>query len=112
MIDDNETARACRRRDAGIASSTTHAESASPGWSADAFNCLTHYADTTPGEWTAEQMRQWAHAQGLEEPPDLRSWGGVVARAIHRNVIQRVGAAPTNSSNRSLHPTYIGTVWR
>lgn len=112
MNDDDELERARERRDRGMASSTAHAERASPGWSDDAYSLLMQFADTQGKAWTAERMREWAHAQGLEEPPDLRSWGGVVARALHRHVICRVGSAPTKSSNLSQHPTYIGTVWQ
>jgi len=97
------------RRDAGMRSSSDHAERMQQGWADHALRYLALFAAFNSEPWTAEEMRQWAHDTGLRKPDDLRAWGGVVARAINAGTITRVGYDRTNSSNRSFKPQYIET---
>lgn len=96
-----------RRRDAGMHSSSEHAERTVSGWSDHALRYLALFAAAHNEPWTAEEMREWAHDCGLSKPDDLRAWGGVVARALNRHTITRIGYGRTNSSNRSFKPQYI-----
>ena len=40
-------------------------------------------------------------------PEELRAFGGVTLRALHRKIITRVGYAPAHSSNGSPKPLYL-----
>lgn len=102
---DFDAARA--RRDAGIASSTQHADDDAPGWCDRAFDLLCIYASQQPTPWTCETFRPWAYAQGLPVPAEERAWGGITQRALRRGVIERVGFAPTAASNGSPKGTYL-----
>lgn len=92
---------ATRRRDVGIAASVKHADQVSADWSARASVHLLDYARRAGGSFLAEQVREYAHAEGLEYPPDGRAWGAVLSRAAKARVIRPIGYAPARSSNRS-----------
>ena len=94
-------AEATRRRDAGIAASVEHADQVNANWSARASEYLLDYARRAGGAFLAEQVREYAHGEGLEYPPDGRAWGAVLSRAARAGLIRQIGYAPAKSSNRS-----------
>jgi hypothetical protein len=104
------TAAARARRDKGIIDSILHADHNADGWPERAFAYLLQWSALAVEPWTVETFRQWAQDNGLDQPPDLRAFGGVTQRAIRRGLIARVGYARTNSSNRSFMPHYFRCV--
>ncbi len=101
-------AEACARRDDGIGRATLHAERTSPEWNAKADDALRVYLDEINGRnFLAEEFVAWARVcPGLPMPPDGRAWGGVIRRAACGHRIEKAGAAPANTSNRSLKPLW------
>jgi len=99
-------AKAKTRREQGIVSSILHADRNAPDWPDRAFVYLVQYTATHRRPFTVEVFRLWAKDHGLDDPPDLRAFGGVTQRAIRRNVIRRVGFQPTAASNGSCMPLY------
>lgn len=97
---------ATTRREQGIVSSILHAEDESAGWADRAFAHLVTYAARKRRPFTIEDFRVYAVDHGLDEPPELRAFGGVTQRAIRRGVIRGVGFAPTVSSNGSRRALY------
>jgi len=98
------------RREEGIVSSILHADRAQPDWPERAFVYLVNYTATHKTPFTIEMFRYWAREKGLDDPPDLRAFGGVTQRAIRRGVIRRVGFQPTAASNGSCMPLYEATL--
>jgi len=90
------------RRDKGITRSTQHAEHATPGWNAQADALLREFlVDVAFGkDFLAEEFVDWVRGK-IADPPDARSWGGVIQRGAKRGMMRRCGYAPANSSNRS-----------
>jgi hypothetical protein len=83
----------------GMTRAVEHADRASEGWSARAFDALVSAARSMPGPFTIEEVRARCV---VDAPPDLRAWGAVVARAKRTRAIRETGAwAPTISSNGS-----------
>lgn len=74
--------------DQGMARAAEHADRVSDGWSDNAYQFLRVYAQACP-EFMTEQLRVWAHDEGLPKPPDNRAWGAVVNRAVRDGIIVR-----------------------
>lgn len=94
------------RRERGMRDSEAHADRESPGWPERAYGLLCRYAREQAHPWTCESFRWWAAANGLDDPPDSRAFGGVTQRALRKGVILKVGYAPAASSNGSVKPLY------
>lgn len=93
-------------KEIGIATAVDHAEQDCPGWNARALEFLLQY----PGEeFQAEDVRAWAHSQGLPRPPHARAWGGVIVKARKQGKIQFVGYQ--NVKNPRAHST-PASVWK
>lgn len=86
------------RRDDGIERAGNHA---GQRWQRAARGYLLEYLATHAGRFLAEDVREFAEAQGLDLPPDGRAWGAVFQTAARQNVIRKVGYAPARSSNLS-----------
>lgn len=97
------------QRERGVISSVLHAEQDHKGWCDLAFGKLCAFAQVQEQPWTVEEFRRWSSDHGLPTPEELRSFGGVTLRALHRKVIRRVGFAPTMASNGARRARYIGT---
>ncbi len=95
------------RRERGIVSSILHADDTAKDWADRAFGHLCMFAGSQSQPWTVEQFREYAAEHGLDMPEELRAFGGVTLRALHRKIITRVGYAPAHSSNGSPKPLYL-----
>lgn len=92
----------------GIASSVAHAEKTRAGWGADAADKIIHYATHVAKAgvpWSMEDVRIWAYANGLDNPPSERAWGAVVRRVSKPGLIQHVGFGV--SADGGLRRTYV-----
>ena len=84
-------------RDLGMQRASSAAERKIPGWGDRAFGYLLEFVARTPKKFAAEDIREFAHERGLECPPSLRAWGGVLLAAAKRGIIRRVGFAPVRN---------------
>jgi hypothetical protein len=89
------------RRDIGIRDSVEHADREISGWSDWAMWALLEYADNALGTFLTEDVRAFARAGGLPDPPDGRAWGAVMRRAAKAGYIKSVGYRAARSSNLS-----------
>lgn len=89
-----------RKRDSGIKRSSAHADAASKLWSERAYRWFVIYA-RTHAEFITEAAREYAEAQCIPAPPDKRAWGAVAQHAAREGIVESIGYAPANSSNRS-----------
>jgi len=74
--------------DAAIAKAANNAESKRPGWIDAAVEYVRRFPLT---RFQAEQVREYAHNNGLAEPPHPRAWGAVMRKAKKLNIIQYCG---------------------
>lgn len=95
-----EEARA--RRDAGMQQAASHANEVETEWTGQALGLLIAFAKTVGRPFLVEEAREWAEQHGCPRPPTARAWGPVVKTAERKGRIAKTGAAPANSSNRSL----------
>jgi len=58
-----------------------HANAVMPLWGDRALSAVRAYANSHD-RFLTEDIRAWAHSQGLPRPPDSRAWGGVISRAV------------------------------
>jgi len=70
-----------------------HADRVLPEWSDRAFEMVVVYTAQNGTAFCTDQVRQWATANGLDEPPNRYSWGGVMLRAKRAGLIHKVGMA-------------------
>lgn len=95
-------------RDEGIRRAEGHAERVEPGWLEHAVEYVRDYARLHP-ELTSEKARQYAERCGLPEPPDKRSWGGVMLRALRAGVVEKIGW--TTADDPLVHNNPV-SLWR
>jgi hypothetical protein len=89
------------RRDIGIANAAAGADGARELWCQEAYELLTKFLVEQGGEpFLAEVFVRWA-TERIEAPHDPRAWGKPIQEASRRHLIERIGYAPANSSNRS-----------
>ena len=87
-------------RDKGIERATNNAERKNPGWISDAY----HYLEAYPHKvFMAEDVRVWAHKNGLQKPPHARAWGSVMVRGKKNGLIKERGFQ--NVKNPKAHRT-------
>lgn len=72
--------------DAGMQQAVDHADAVEPGWSEQAYAMFLEYA-ADHFEFMTEDVRVWAHENGLPQPPDGRAWGAVTHRAIRAKLV-------------------------
>lgn len=95
------------RRDLGIARAERHA---GHDWQERAIGYLLEWIATgNRGPFMCEDVRAFAERRGLESPPTKRAWGGVMRAAKDRCIVQAIGYAPANSSNRSPKVQWTAT---
>ncbi len=56
-----------------------------------------------------EDFRVWAAAQGLENPPTKKAFGGIITKAKHKNIIIHRGYASVTNSKAHATPA---SVWQ
>lgn len=72
----------------GAQRAADHAEAVTPGWNEQAYSMLLSFA-ADHFEFMTEDVRVWAHGEGLPQPPDARAWGSVVLRAVRAKAVFR-----------------------
>ncbi|HHT9135848.1 MAG TPA: hypothetical protein ACFYEK_01245 [Candidatus Wunengus sp. YC60] len=77
-------------RDKGIKKAVDHANKEVDKWSDKAYLMLLEYLKTSPGQFMTEQFRAWCDGR-LEEPPHLRAFGGIIAKAAKKKLIKKAG---------------------
>lgn len=95
-------------RDAGIKLAADHADAVSDRWTDRAFVWFRDFAKQHR-EFTTEQVRITATANGFPPPPDKRSWGYVAQRAAKAGIVVKNGYAPSVTKDGHGHPI---SVWR
>lgn len=92
------------RRDQGIKAAVEHAdaEQSNPKWSVQA----EAYAEMMIGRrgfkpFLMEEIVAAAIRDGIPEPPDRRSWGGIIRALAKRGVVRKMGYAEAATSNCS-----------
>jgi len=97
-------------RDAMIAKALGNADQKNPGvrkWSDRALEFVKIYNEKS--SFLTEDVRVWAHEQGLPEPPSARAWGGVMVRAARAGIIKNSGLFDL-VKNKKAHRT-PATIW-
>ena len=89
------------RRDVGIACATDHADRVIPSWRDKALAFVTEFARTAREPFLTENVVAASKAQGFEQPPDARAWGGPMRRAANAGVIRACGTGKAATSNLS-----------
>ena len=85
-------------RDLGMQKAIDSAEDQTPNWQELAYAQLEKYVKSYAKNYClksfmAEDIRAWAHDQGLPRPPSSRAWGGIIHKARSRGLIKRIGTA-------------------
>lgn len=90
----------------GMTRAIEHADAVEEGWGDRAYAMLVDFA-LGRFEFMTEDVRVWAHAQGLPVPPDGRAWGAVTVRAVRDKIIvrdryQKTRIPPAHSTPRPV----------
>lgn len=93
----------------GMNNAADHAERETEGWKAMAFGSFVRYAAATKEPFMTEDVRWYAEALGVPEPPDNRAWGAVAMRVKKAGLIVSMGYAPQKAVNAHKAPK---TVWK
>lgn len=94
------------QRDAGIARSLAHAESANEGWADIAYALLLIYA-RTHAHFISEDVSDDSKARtDFPQPPTDRAWGSVYRRAVKDRVIVQDGTGRSRRRHASLCPRW------
>jgi hypothetical protein len=95
-----------RNRDKAIAAAEKHADSEVSEWTAKALGYVEAYPYNT---FVTEDVRAWAYENGFPQPPNERSWGGVIRRAKNIGMIKHTGKTG-NARNPKAHRG-ITNIW-
>ena len=101
-------------RDRGIKKAVNHADQLTEKWSEKAYEklklFLSHEINQIQNfEFMTEQFREFCEVTFLDDPPSLRAFGGIMAKAAKVGLIERVGYA--NVTNPKAHAT-PAAIWR
>jgi hypothetical protein len=109
LFDDNGNPRdaARARRDDGMARAAAHADAIKALWTEAAMHVFELYLAEHAEPFLAEQFIAWSRGY-IDQPPDGRAWGSVLAAARRRGLIDRVGTANAVTSNLSPKPLWQG----
>lgn len=89
----------------GAERAADHADATHPGWSDEALYLLQKFAEHRDGApFMIEDVRDFAHAQGLAPAPDSRAWGAVALRAKGAGIIVKTGYGSTTRGPAHSHP--------
>lgn len=102
---------AATARDTGMALALDKADRDQEGWSTDAMVAVRTYVALHRGQsFLAEQLRAWAESTGIVAAAENeRAWGAVMRRAAKEGLIQKIGYAPSASSNLSPKTLWFAT---
>ena len=93
----------------GMEAAADHAERENEGWNQMAFEAFVRYVAAVKEPFMTEEVRWYAEALGVPEPPDNRAWGAVAMRAKRAGLIVSTGYAPQKSVNTHRSPK---TLWK
>lgn len=93
-------------REAGMAAALEHA---GEEWKHEAYTFLIGFAKAN-AIFCGEQVSDAHIAAGLQQPPDLRAWGGLYRRAQHERVIAFVDNNGRSKRRASPCPRYRSLV--
>lgn len=73
-------------------------------WQEEALECVRNY----PGQmFMTEDVRQWAHDQGLDYPSHSRAWGAVILEAKKIGLIVQRGFACVKNPKANHTPASV-----
>jgi hypothetical protein len=93
----------------GMEAAAAHAERDTEGWNKMAYEAFVRYVTTIKHPFMTEDVRCYAEALGMPEPPDKRAWGSVAMRAKRAGLVVSLGYAPQQSANAHKAPK---TLWK
>ena len=94
-----------RLRDDGITRAVENAERKNENWTENAVQFIVLFPKN---QFMTEEVRTWAHKNGLPDPPHARAWGAVINEAKKRGLVNHIGFR--NVSNPKAHRT-PASVW-
>lgn len=92
--------------DAGMQTAVEHADAVDAGWSDRALEHVRAFA-TFRERFLGEDVRTWAHEQGLPKPPKACAWGAVMVRAARDGLIARGGYGTTRIPPQHAKPAVL-----
>lgn len=93
-----------RNRDAGIEAAAEHADARVPDWQDKAMEYLKKF----PRErFQVEDLREWAHSNGLIKPPHARAWGAVIKRAQREGLVMHIGYQAVSNTKAHSMPASV-----
>lgn len=99
--------------DEGMKEAADHAEAVQDGWGKTALDYVRRYASEHL-LFMGEDVRSWAHSNGLPVPPSLRAWGSVITTAKRDGIIEKkpdhyalTKIPPAHSTPRAVHRSRI-----
>lgn len=95
-------------KNAGMLLAEEHANRKISGWSNAATSYLKGFLSIHSEPFLAEEVREYAKVNGLEDAPSQRAWGGVMTRAARAGIIKNIGFRLT--TNPVAHRT-PATLW-
>lgn len=104
---DKATTEAEILRDKGMQRAEDKANCTSFNWSIKAYNLLIEYINITQVSFLAEDFREWADKQGLEQPPSLRAFGSIITKANRNKLIKHVGYGRTKNPKAHCTPASL-----
>lgn len=71
----------------GMTLATNFANKVHENWAEKAYELLVQFVRSGRGEFMCEDVREYAHAYGLPNPPSSRAWGSVISKAAKKEKI-------------------------
>lgn len=96
-------------RDKGMQRAEDKANLNSFNWSIIAYTLLQKYVKITPTSFLAEDFREWASKQGLEDPPSKRAFGSIIKKANKDKLIRHCGYGKTKNPKAHCTPASLWT---
>lgn len=88
---------AIKERDSGIERAILHADDVCEGWGDKAFYILKEFIRVNGNSFLVEDVRLYAEAKGLPEPPSKRSWGSIILKASRAGIVKKNGYGITRN---------------
>lgn len=88
-------------KEEGIQTAVSNADRKIPGWSIMAMKLFVEFLQASPkigdGTFMTEDVRAYALAKGLPNPPSKRAWGSIIVKAKKNRIIKFVGYDQVNN---------------
>lgn len=95
-------------RDEGIARAIQSASNAYHLWPDRAYGLLCEYGASNT-YLTSEDVRNYAEAHGLPEPPEPRAWGGIIRKAVAAGLLKAHSMRKSMNARAHRRPVQV---WR